>query len=289
MLPSSFDYHRAGSLEEALSLLGQHGDDGKVLAGGQSLIPMMKLRFANPGHLIDVNHVDGLDAIEEVDGELRIGALVRHNHLAANPLIKERYPTIATAAPQIADPLVRNLGTIGGSLAHADPAGDLGSVMLSLGASVVLTGASGDRVVPIDEFMVATFTTSIEPTELLTQVRVPAAQPRSGGTYLKLERKVGDFATVGVAVALTLSNGSVGRAGLALTGVGFTNIHATDAEAALNGQPPGDELFAEAGRLAAAAADPVSDVRGPAEYKRHMVEVYVQRGLASALEMANAG
>ena len=289
MLPSSFDYHRAGSLEEALSLLGQHGDDGKVLAGGQSLIPMMKLRFANPGHLIDVNHVDGLDAIEEVDGELRIGALVRHNHLAANPLIKERYPTIAAAAPQIADPLVRNLGTIGGSLAHADPAGDLGSVMLSLGASVVLTSASGERVVPIGEFMVATFTTSIEPTELLTQVRVPAAQPRSGGTYLKLERKVGDFATVGVAVALTLSNGSIGRAGLALTGVGFTNIHATDAEASLNGQPPNDELFAEAGRLAAAAADPVSDVRGPAEYKRHMVEVYVQRGLASALEMANAG
>ena len=289
MLPSSFDYHRAGSLEEALSLLGQHGDDGKVLAGGQSLIPMMKLRFANPGHLIDVNHVDGLDAIDEVDGELRNGAMVRHNHLAANPLINERYPTIAAAAPQIADPLVRNLGTIGGSLAHADPAGDLGSVMLSLGASVVLTSASGERVVPIDEFIVATFTTSIETTELLTQIRVPAAQPRSGGTYLKLERKVGDFATVGVAVALTLSNGSIGRAGLALTGVGFTNIHATDAEAALNGQPPGDEAFAEAGRLAAAATDPVSDVRGPAEYKRHMVEVYVQRGLASALEMANAG
>jgi carbon-monoxide dehydrogenase medium subunit len=161
--------------------------------------------------------------------------------------------------------------------------------MLSLGASVVLTSASGERVVPIDEFMVATFTTSIEPTELLTQIRVPAAQPRSGGTYLKLERKVGDFATVGVAVALSLSNGSIGRAGLALTGVGFTNIHATEAEAALNGQPPGDELFAEAGRLAAAASEPVSDVRGPVDYKRHMVEVYVQRGLATALEMANAG
>jgi carbon-monoxide dehydrogenase medium subunit len=289
MLPSSFDYHRAGSLEEALSLLGQHGDDGKVLAGGQSLIPMMKLRFANPGHLIDVNHVGGLDAIEEVDGELRIGALVRHNHLAAHPLIKERYPTIATAAPMIADPLVRNLGTIGGSLAHADPAGDLGSVMLSLGASVVLTSATGERVVPIDEFVVATFTTSIEPTEILTQIRVPAAQPRSGGTYLKLERKVGDWATVGVAVALTLSNGSIGRAGIALTGVGFTNIHATGAEAALNGATPSDEVFAEAGRLAAAASEPVTDVRGPVEYKRHMIEVYVQRGLASALEMANAG
>ena len=289
MLPSSFDYHRAGSLEEALSLLGEHGDDGKVLAGGQSLIPMMKLRFANPGHLIDVNHIGGLDSIEEVDGELRIGAMVRHNHLAANPLIKERYPTIATAAPQIADPLVRNLGTIGGSLAHADPAGDLGSVMLSLGASVVLTSAGGERVVPMDEFVVATFTTSIEPNELLTQIRVPAAQPRSGGTYLKLERKVGDWATVGVAVALTLSNGSIGRAGIALTGVGLTNIHATEAEAALNGATAGAEAFAEAGRLAAAAADPVNDVRGPVDYKRHMVEVYVQRGLASALEMANAG
>jgi carbon-monoxide dehydrogenase medium subunit len=289
MLPSSFDYHRAGSLEEALSLLGEHGDDGKVLAGGQSLIPMMKLRFANPGHLIDVNHIGGLDSIEEVDGELRIGAMVRHNHLAANPVIKARYPTIATAAPQIADPLVRNLGTIGGSLAHADPAGDLGSVMLSLGASVVLTSASGERVVPIDEFMVATFTTSIEPTELLTQIRVPAAQARSGGTYLKLERKVGDWATVGVAVALTLSNGSIGRAGIALTGVGLTNIHATDAEASLNGATAGAEAFAEAGRLAAAASDPVTDVRGPVEYKRHMIEVYVQRGLASAHEMANAG
>jgi carbon-monoxide dehydrogenase medium subunit len=288
MLPSRFEYHRAGTLDEALSLLGTHGEDGKVLAGGQSLIPLMKLRFASPGHLIDVNRVAGLDGIEERDGVLRIGALVRHNALAASDVVKARYPTIAVAAPQIADPIVRNLGTIGGSLAHADPAGDLGSVMLALGASVLLKSPGGEREVPIGEFLVDTFTTSIEPTEILTEIHVPTPPPRSGGTYLKLERKVGDFATVGVAIALTLSNGSVARAGIALTGVGLTNIHASDAEASLAGAAPGDEAFAEAGRRAAAASNPVTDVRGPAEYKRHMVEVYVRRGLARALETANA-
>ena len=287
MLPSKFEYHRAATLDEALSLLGTHADDAKVLAGGQSLIPLMKLRFASPGHLVDINHVGGLDGIEERDGSLRIGALVRHNALAASDVIA-RYPTIASAAPQIADPLVRNLGTIGGSLAHADPAGDLGSVMLALGASVVLKSSSGEREVPISEFLVDTFTTSIQPTEILTEIRVPAAAPRSGGTYMKLERKVGDFATVGVALALTLSNGSIGRAGIAMTGVGLKNLQATDAEASLAGAAASDEAFAEAGRLAAAASNPVTDVRGPAEYKRHIVEVYVRRGLARALQMANA-
>ncbi len=287
MLPSRFDYHRAGTLDEALALLDTYGDDAKVLAGGQSLIPMMKLRFANPAHLIDINAVAGLDGIEERDGTLRIGALVRHNTLASSDVIA-RYPTIATAAPQIADPLIRNLGSIGGSLAHADPAGDLGSVMLAVGASVMLKSSGGEREVPIGDFLVDTFTTSIEPNELLTEIRVPAAAPRSGGAYLKLERKVGDWATVGVAVALTLSNGSIERAGIGLTGVGLKNLEATEAEGSLAGAAPTAESFAAAGRLAAAAADPVSDVRGPEEYKRHMVEVYVQRGLARALELANA-
>ena len=287
MLPSKFEYHRAATLDEALSLLATYTDEAKVLAGGQSLIPLMKLRFASPAHLVDVNHVNGLDGIEERDGSLRIGALVRHNVLADSSIIA-RYPTIASAAPQIADPLVRNLGTIGGSLAHADPTGDLGSVMLALGASVVLKSSSGEREVPISDFLVDTFTTSIQPTEILTEIRVPAAVPRSGGTYMKLERKVGDFATVGVALALTLSNGSIARAGIAMTGVGLKNLQATDAEASLVGAAPSDEAFAEAGRLAAAASNPVTDVRGPAEYKRHIVEVYVQRGLARALQMANA-
>jgi aerobic carbon-monoxide dehydrogenase medium subunit len=288
MLPSRFEYHRAGSLDEAFALLAQYGDDGKVLAGGQSLIPMMKLRFASPGHLIDVNHVGGLDGISESDGTLRIGALVRHNALAANDIVKARYPTIATAAPMIADPLVRNLGTIGGSLAHADPAGDLGSVMLSMGASVVLRKQGAERTVPIGEFLVDTFTTSIEPDELLTEIQVPMPSGSTGGTYLKLERKVGDFATVGVAVSLAMSNGSIGRAGIGLTGVGLKNIEATDAEASLAGATPGEDAFAEAGRLAAAAAQPVADVRGTEDYKRHMVDVFVRRGLARAAESANA-
>jgi len=288
MLPSRFEYHRAGSVEEALALLGAHGDEAKVLAGGQSLIPMMKLRFAYPEHLVDVNRASGLDGLEERDGRLHIGALVRHATLVSSELIASRYPTIAAAAPQIADPLVRNLGTIGGSISHADPAGDLASVMLSLGASVVLRSSTGSREVPIGEFLVDTFTTSMTPNELLTEVSVPTPEPRSGGTYLKLERKVGDWATVGVAVSLTLRNGSVGRAGIALTGVDLTNVQATEAESSLAGAEPTDEAFAEAGRLAAAAAHPVSDVRGSAEYKRHVIEVYVRRGLAHASDTASA-
>jgi aerobic carbon-monoxide dehydrogenase medium subunit len=289
MLPSRFEYHRASSLEDALSALDQHGDDAKVLAGGQSLIPLMKLRFASPGYLVDINDVPGLDGIEERDGTLAIGALVRHRTLASDETIAARYPTIAAAAPQIADPLVRNRGTIGGSLSHADPAGDLGSVMLAMGASVVLRSGGGERVVPIGEFLVDTFTTSIQPNEILTEVRVPTPPPRSGGTYLKLERKVGDFATVAVAVAMTLQDGTVGTAGIGLTGVGLTNIDAAEACASLAGAAPTAEAFAEAGRLAAAASSPVTDVRGSEAYKRHVVDVFTRRGLAAAFATAGAG
>lgn len=289
MLPSRFEYHRASSIEEALTLLDRYGEEAKILAGGQSLIPLMKLRFADPAHLIDVNRIGELSGISEADGALRIGALTRHNALIGSDVITRGYPAIAAAAPQIADPLVRNLGTIGGSLAHADPAGDLGAVMLAMGASVVLRSSGGERTVPIGEFLVDTFTTTIAANELLTEVRVPTPPARSGGTYLKLERKVGDFATVAAAVMLSLDNGSVGRAGIALTGVDSKNVHATDAEASLAGAAPSNDAFAEAGRLAAAAAHPVTDVRGTETYKRHMIEVYVRRGLARSFEMANAG
>ncbi|MEP6758835.1 MAG: xanthine dehydrogenase family protein subunit M [Actinomycetota bacterium] len=289
MLPSRFEYHRAATVEEAFALLDRYGEDAKVLAGGQSLIPLLKLRFAAPEHLIDVNPITTLQGIAEEGGTLKIGALTRHNELIRSDVISRGYPAIAAAAPQIADPLVRNLGTIGGSLAHADPAGDLGAVMLSMSASVLLRSSSGERTVLIDEFLVDTFTTTIAPNELLTEVHVPTPVGRSGGTYLKLERKVGDFATVAAAVTLTLADGSIGHAGIALTGVDSKNVHATDAEASLAGAAPSDEGFAEAGRLAAAAAHPVSDVRGTEEYKRHMIEVYVRRGLARSLEMANAG
>jgi len=181
MLPARFDYHRAESIEEALSLLDRYGDDAKVLAGGMSLIPLMKLRFASPGHLVDVNPVAELAGIDEVDGSLRIGAMTRHRDIVDSDLIKAGYPALATAAPLVADPIVRNRGTIGGSLCHADPAGDFGSVLLALRAQMVVRSSSGERTVAIDDFLVDTFTTALEPNELLTGIRVPQAGPRSGG------------------------------------------------------------------------------------------------------------
>jgi aerobic carbon-monoxide dehydrogenase medium subunit len=287
MLPSRFEYHRPESLEEAYQLLSQYGDDGKVLAGGQSLIPVMKLRLATPGHIVDISRLT-LDQIAESGDTLTVGALTRHRDVERSDVIKAGYPLMATAAPLISDPVVRNLGTIGGSLCHADPAGDWGSVMLALGASVVIGSSRGERELPISEFLVDTFTTALEPDEILTQVKVPKASGAFGATYLKLERKVGDFATVAVATHLSLSNGTIGRAGIALTAVGSSNIQATDAEASLAGAEPTEEAFAEAGRLAAEASSPVSDVRGSEAYKRHVVGVYVQRGLARALEQARA-
>jgi len=287
MLPSRFEYHRPATIDEALQALSSL-EDAKVLAGGQSLIPVMKLRFAAPAHLVDINRIPGLDGIAEEGAALRLGALVRHAQVAASETVSARYPLLASAAPQIADPLVRNLGSVGGSLAHADPAGDWGSVMLAAGASVVLRSSRGEREMPIGEFLVDIFTTALEPDELLTEVRVPVPSGRSGGTYLKLERKVGDFATVGVAVQVELSNGTIGRAGIGLTGVGTKNIEAAEAGASLQGKEPTEEAFAEAGRMAAAASSPSSDVRGSAEYKRHVVEVFVKRGLTRAVEMARA-
>ncbi|RMH19434.1 MAG: xanthine dehydrogenase family protein subunit M [Acidobacteria bacterium] len=287
MYPPPFDYQAPDSLEEALAILAEHGYEAKALAGGQSLIPLLKLRFAAPAVLVDLGRIPGLDGVEAADGELRIGALARHNQLAASPLVAERCPAASAAAPQIADPLVRNLGTLGGSLAHADPAGDWGSVMIACGAQLVLASAGGRRTVPATEFFRGVFDTALEPTELLTEVRIPSPRGPAGGTYLKLERKVGDFATVGVAVSLELDGaGRIARAGIGLTAVGPQNLRAAAAEEALAGAEPTAEAFAEAGRLAAGGCEPASDVRGSAEYKRHVVEVYVRRGLARALEIA---
>lgn len=289
MYPARFDYVAPRSIDEVLSTLDERGDDAKVLAGGQSLIPLMKLRFAAPTLIVDLNRVGGggLDTLEEVNGHLRVGALCRHAQLAGSDLLAKRYPVMAAAAPLIADPLVRNLGTIGGSLAHADPAGDWGSVMLALGADLVARSASGERTIPVASFFHDTFTTALEATELLTEVRVPKPKGPAGGAYLKLERKVGDFATVGVAVQLELYGEKIGRAGIALTAVGPQNLAATDAEEMLEGEEPTDKAFAEAASLAAQAADPKSDVRGSAEYKRNVVGVFVERGLKRALEIAH--
>jgi carbon-monoxide dehydrogenase medium subunit len=288
MLPARFEYHRPETLDEAMALLDQYGEEAKILAGGMSFIPLMKLRFASPGHLVDINRIPGLSGISEEAGWLHVGAVARHNEIAASDLVKARYPAMAAAAPQIADPIVRNLGTIGGSLAHADPSGDWGSVMLALGGSVVARSSSGERVIAVDDLLQSTFTTTLAPNEVITKVRVPVPAPSSGGAYLKLERKVGDFATVGVAVHFALDNGHVSSAGIALTSVGSRNVKATDAEASLSGVEPTEAAFAEAGRLAATAAEPASDQRGSAAYKRNVVEVFVRRGLARALEMARA-
>ncbi len=289
MLPARFEYHRPDTLEEAIALLDQYGEDGKVLSGGMSLIPLMKLRFAAPGHLIDINRIAELSGIADADGWLHVKAVTRHNELGASETVAARYPAMAAAAPQIADPIVRNLGTIGGSLAHADPAGDWGSVMLALGGRVVARSGAGERTIPVDELLESTFTTTLQPNELITEVQVPAPSARSGGTYLKLERKVGDFATVGVAVQLALDDGHIASAGIGLTAVGPRNVKASEAEASLQGAEPTEAAFAEAGRLAAQAAEPASDLRGSSDYKRHVVEVFVRRGLARALEIAQAG
>jgi carbon-monoxide dehydrogenase medium subunit len=288
MYPSRFDYAAPASLDEALAILVERGDEAKVLAGGQSLVPLIKLRFASPGLVVDLNRVPGLSYIDETPDGLRVGALTRHSHLVDSDVLSARYPAMAAAAPLISDPLVRNRGTIGGSLSHADPAGDWGSVMLALGAQIVARSSTGERVIEIGDFFQGTFTTALEPTEIVTEVRVPAPPLRSGGTYLKLERKVGDFATVGVAVQVQLDDGVVGRAGIALTAVGSQNVEAEEAEAALVGAEPSPAAFAEAARLAARAADPSPDLRGSAEYKRHVVEVYVKRGLAHAVGSARA-
>jgi carbon-monoxide dehydrogenase medium subunit len=285
MYPASFDYFAPTTLDEGLALLEEYGEDAKVLAGGQSLIPLMKLRFASPRALVDVNGVSGLGELEEQDGSLHIGALVRHKACERSELLRGRWATIGDAAPLISDPIVRNLGTVGGSLAHADPQGDWGSVMLAMRAEITVRGPSSTRTIPIDEFFQGPFTTALEPTEILTGVRIPDPGARSGGTYLKLERKVGDYATVGVAVHVSFSNGSVDTAGIALTGVGPKNLRAEAAEQALAGQGLDDEAILEAAQLAAEAAEPRTDIRGTEAYKRNVVRVFVERGLRKAGEV----
>jgi aerobic carbon-monoxide dehydrogenase medium subunit len=284
--PASFEYFAPETLDEALEILGRYDEgEAKVLAGGMSLIPVMKLRFAAPRALVDINRIGGLDELASDGGRLRIGALVRHKTCERSELLKGRYGALGDAAPQISDPIVRNLGTVAGSLAHADPQGDWGSVMLATRAEVIARSNESERTIPIDEFFLGPFTTSLQPNEIVTEVRVPDPGTRAGGTYLKLERKVGDFATVGVAVHVSKSNGSVGTVGIALTGVGPTNVRAEAAEQVLANAELDDEAIEEAARLAAEAAQPRSDVRGTAEYKRNVVRVFTARGLRKAAEV----
>ncbi len=291
MYPPRFEYFLPGSVDEAVSILQRFGDEAKVLAGGQSLIPLMKLRLAAPRGLIDINRIDGLDRLSQDNGRLRIGALVRHKDCERSTLLRRaRYRALGDAAPHISDPLVRNLGTVAGSVAHADPQGDWGTVLLAVGADVEAAGPRGTRTIPIEDFFRGPFTTALEPDELVTAVLVRDPGARAGGSYLKLERKVGDFASVGVAVHLSFqgSNGTVGRAGIGLTGVGMTNLKATAAEAALAGVRLDDAAIEHAAELAAQAGEPESDLRGSADYKRHIVRVFTTRGLRAAASAVRA-
>lgn len=287
MIPPSFDYHSPASVDDTLALLAEHGDAARVLAGGQSLIPMMRFRLAEPGVLVDVNGVAGLDVLEETDDHLRIGAMVRHATIEGSELVRERYPLLADAAAVIADPLVRNRGTVGGSLVHADPAGDWGSVMLAADAELVVRSAGGERTMSTDELFLTSFTSTLEPGELLVEIRVPRAGSGHGGAYEKMERKVGDFATVAVAARIELDgDGACREAGLGLTAVGHVNIRATEAEEALAGGPADEDAIAEAARLAARASEPTADNRGSVEYKRDMVRVLTARALRRSVERA---
>lgn len=289
MYPRAFDYVAPRTKAEVLDVLAERGDEVKILAGGQSLIPMMKARLASPATLVDINNVDGLASIDVQNGHLRVQALARHNDVVNSDIVSAENATMASAAPWVADPIVRNRGTLCGSVAHHDPEGDWASVMLATGAEAVLESRDGgERVVPVTDFLVDMFTTSIQPTELLTEVRVPRYS-RGGGNYQKLERKVGDYATAAVATHLELgSGGEITKAGIALTSVYPYNLKVTEAEELLVGEQPTTHIFEEAAQLAMRACDPSSDVRGSAEYKRDVVRVFVERGLAASLAIAES-
>jgi aerobic carbon-monoxide dehydrogenase medium subunit len=287
MIPASFEYLRPKTLPEAIGLLQQYGDDAKILSGGQSLIPMMKLRLARPGYLVDINRITGLSHIKEQGGYLRIGGLTREAELEASPLVRAKYPIIIDTAHVIADPQVRNLATIGGNLAHGDPANDHPATMVALSAQVVATGAKGERVIPIEDFFLTLFSTALQHDEILTEIRIPIPPPRSGGAYLKLERKVGDFATAAVAVQLTLDDkGACQKVGIGLTNVGPTPVKASKAEDFLRGKKLDEANIAQAGQLAADEADPSADLRGPVEYKKGLVKELAKRALLRALQRA---
>jgi carbon-monoxide dehydrogenase medium subunit len=281
MYPSRFRYEAPRSLDEAISLMHNGGDYVKVLAGGQSLVPLMKLRFASPELVVDINNVPGLAYHRtDPDGSLHIGALCRHADLERSDLLKTTQPTMASAAPLIADPIVRNRGTLVGSLCHADPQGDWASVVLALGGAVVAQGPRGTRAIPLADFVTGPFQNVLDPDEIVVEAVIPAARGIRSGGYLKLERRVGDFATVGVAVAVETIGDNVTRAGIALTGVGGSTIGATAAADALVGRPLTAMSIGQAAALAAEVARPRTDHRGSAEYKRHMVRTFVQRILS---------
>ncbi|MEE8603019.1 FAD binding domain-containing protein [Euzebya tangerina] len=286
MFPATYEYLRAGSIDEAVAALAEDPDETRILAGGQSLIPMMKLRFAYPERLVDINGLHELAYVRRENGHVAVGALARHADIVASDDVTG---AVASAAPWVADPLVRNRGTLVGSVAHCDPEGDWNSVLLATGATVVAQGPNGRREIDITDFIVGLFENSLDEGEMVVEVRIPVPSGPSGGVYNKLERKIGDYATVGVATHLELADdGTIAAAGIGLTSVVPYATKVTEAEEMLVGQMPTEELFADAASATAAASNPHTDVRGTEKWKRNIVDVYTRRGLASALDQAHA-
>jgi carbon-monoxide dehydrogenase medium subunit len=289
MIPASFEYVRPGSLDEAIRILNDREGEAKLLAGGYSLIPLLKLRLGQPGVLVDLQDVGGLDGIIETDDDLRIGGRATHRQINENSIVRDHYPFIQDVAGGIGDPQVRNWGTIGGSVAHADPASDWPAALLASNATIVVRGKDGERGIGARDFFLDTFTTAIEPTEVLTEVRIPRRERHRGGGYSKLERRVGDFATVGVAVVLrTNDNDTIERIGIGVTGVSPSPFAATSAEALAIGQAPTEELYRRVGGAAAGPSEPAADVRGPIDYKRAMVSEMTVRSFRTAVERARS-
>ncbi len=289
MFPANFDYHRPGSIDEAVALLGRLGADAKILAGGHSLVPMMKLRMAAPANLIDINGIDDLKGIREADGQICIGAATTQAEMLASPLLLERCELIPEASALIADPQVRYCGTVGGNVANGDPGNDLPAVMMALGASYVLRGPEGERTVAARNFYKGVYTTELGEDELLTEIRLPAPAGNQGAAYVKMKRKVGDYATAATAVVLSISGATCENAAIALTNAGDTPLFAADAGASLAGKRIGEDVIAEAARLAMAIATPAADLRGPVEFRTAMVGEMTRRAIRMAAERARGG
>ena len=289
MIPGTFEYHQPRSIDEAIALLGKLGDNAKILAGGQSLIPAMRFRLAAPEALVDINRIDGLAYVDERGDHLAIGALTREYVLEDSPLVAARYALLLDTAKVIADPLVRNKATVGGNLAHADPANDHPATMLAYNARVIARGPSGSRTIAIDDLFVGLFETSLQPGEILTEIRIPKPAAHTGGAYLKIERKVGDYAVAAIAVQLELAGAAVKSIRIGLTNVSSVPMRARNAEAVLAGKHPTDDVLEAAGKAAAAECDPSADLRGQIDYKRDLVRVLTKRAVRRAIERAQGG